>query len=247
MPRATDTRAEPPSPPPALRVVSPTLPPTLVFLAFSERSPRAQAALDTLYRTYREPCIAFIRAWRPAYGRGDAEELLQEFVMLRIEKQDLIGSWDPARTRFRTWLLSALRHFLLNRRRRDARLEAREVGIADLEGFDPGHAETPEVLFTRAFARVVLGRALDALREEYADRSDLFERLEPYLDMSRPPYADLSRALGRSPDALRQSMRTLRNAWRRVLRDEVAQIACEAQVDVELRAFLEALETHDPA
>lgn len=229
-----------------LRVVSPTLPHTLVFLAFSDSGARAREALATLYETYREPCITFICGWRRAYTRDDAEEILQEFVVQRIEKQDLVRSWDPQRTRFRTWLLSSLRHFLLNRRRRDVRLEERSIALEDLAGFDPAHGETPEILFTREFARVVLARALAALRAEYARRPALFTSLVPYLDMTPPPYAELSLELGRTRLGLRQEMKKLRDAWKRLMRDEVAQIACEAQVDSELRAFLLAFEVRKP-
>src|SRR5215510_7089579 len=95
---------------------SPTLPPTLIRIAFSDNTPRARAALKILYDTYREPVRGYIRRWR--YGGYDAdqvEELMQEFFALRIAKLDLVRNWDPERTRFRSWLFGAINNFLLNK------------------------------------------------------------------------------------------------------------------------------------
>src|SRR5262245_16916369 len=112
---------------------SPTLRPTLIWIAFSDDGPNARAAMKVLYETYREPVLSYIRRWRfrGGYSADQAEELMQEFFHLRIEKQDLVKNWDPERTRFRSWLFAAVNNFLLGKLARETR-ERANVSYDDL-------------------------------------------------------------------------------------------------------------------
>src|SRR5262249_38148179 len=84
-----------------------------VVLAAQERSPAADAALETLCRTYWLPLYAFIR--REGYENEEAKDLTQAFFANWLERRD----FDAARKekgRLRSYLLISLKHFLTNER-----------------------------------------------------------------------------------------------------------------------------------
>jgi DNA-directed RNA polymerase specialized sigma24 family protein len=68
-------------------------------------------ALAGLCEAYWFPLYAFVR-WQ-GRSESDAEDLIQGFFARLIEKNDLAAA-DPARGRFRTFLLASLRHYIAN-------------------------------------------------------------------------------------------------------------------------------------
>ena len=84
---------------------------SVVLAAAQCDSPHAAAALEQLCRTYWYPLYAYVR--RRGYSPEDAQDLTQEFFAQLLEKKSF-SSADPARGRFRTFLLHALEHFLAN-------------------------------------------------------------------------------------------------------------------------------------
>ena len=84
---------------------------TLVARA-SGADPAAQAALSELCAAYYAPVIAFLRA------RGRDEDTARELAHAFFEKVlagGALGGADPARGRFRSYLLGAVKHFLADR------------------------------------------------------------------------------------------------------------------------------------
>ena len=71
----------------------------------------ARRAMEEIYRAYRGPVLAYVR--RSGCTEGDAEDLVQDFFARLLEKRWDVGA-DPARGRFRTYMLTALRRFLLD-------------------------------------------------------------------------------------------------------------------------------------
>src|SRR5437868_3725397 len=69
----------------------------------------AHAALARLCRTYWFPLYAHVR--RRGFGAHDAEDLTQDFFARLLARQS-IAQADPARGRFRSFILTALNHFL---------------------------------------------------------------------------------------------------------------------------------------
>src|SRR5438105_4219408 len=81
-----------------------------VVLAAGQRSnPAAQAALEQLCKAYWYPLYAFVR--RRGYSPEDAEDLTQSFFA-RLLERDYVKQADRERGKFRTFLLTALSHFL---------------------------------------------------------------------------------------------------------------------------------------
>ena len=109
-----------------------------------------------------------------------ADDLLQGFLADKVLEQRLIGHADPARGRFRTFLLTALDRYVVDDHRRSAALRRSPQGVMqDIDdhrdalatGADRGAA------FDVAWAREVLDEVFAAMRQqcEQAGRHDLWD------------------------------------------------------------------------
>ena len=112
--------------------------------AGSKSSP-ARDALARLCRTYWFPLYAHVR--RRGYSAHDAEDLTQEFFVRLLARQS-IAQADPARGRFRAFILTALNHFLADEWDR-ARAEKRG-GTHELLSLDLTDAEGPFFMSLRS-------------------------------------------------------------------------------------------------
>lgn len=208
-------------------------------------------ALAVLYENYARPIYAYVR--RRGFGPDDAHDVVHEFYLSLSTRRDLARA-DPARGRFRAYLLTCLDSFVRNLRRAE-RAQKRGGGVRQLS-LDASAAEalslelqadlTPERAFERAWARTLLERAMRRLREDYAagGRAELFDALKPILSEGRGavPYAELARRLETSPGAVKVAVHKLRQRFGEVLRREVADtVESAADVEEELRALFAAV------
>lgn len=223
---------------------------SLVVAAADSDPSAARPALVVLCETYWYPLYAFAR--RRGRSPADAEDLVQGFLARFVEKRDLGGA-DPARGRFRAFLLGAFRHHAQNVDR-DAKAAKRGGGqpvlsldAADAErrfALEPSHDETPEKAYERAWAHEVLARAMARLeaRQVEKGRGEQFAALRACLGGSPPATAELAAATGLSEGAVRVAVHRLRKSYGQALRDEIADTLDDpAAVDAELAALREAL------
>jgi RNA polymerase sigma factor (sigma-70 family) len=225
---------------------------SMVLEARHATTPASRDALARLCETYWYPLYAYVRRW--GHQADDAADLTQEFFARLLEKEYL-RDVDPARGRFRSFLLAAMKHFLLNERDR-ANAARRGGGVAPLslefetaEGryrIEPPDRLTPDKAFERQWARTVLERTMDRLRREQEEAGKLpaFGRLQGALtgetDMA---YAEIGAALGMSEGAVKVAVHRLRRRFGELLRQEIAEtIADPAEVDDEIRYLFAALE-----
>ena len=215
-------------------------------------SEQADRALAELCAGYWYPLYAYVR--RRGYDAEDARDLTQAFFARLLERQGL-ASADPARGRFRSFLLTALKNFLTSEWRRQAAekrggsAEVVSIDAADAERrylAEPADTRTPEALYERRWALALLDRAVADVRRGYADRgqTELFDTLKVYLgrDAAAVPYADLSRQLDRSEPSLRTALSRLRARWRTRVRELVGETVQDGRlVDDELRDLLRML------
>ena len=78
---------------------------SVVFAARDGDSSVAFAALERLCRSYWRPVYAYIR--REGCQPADAQDLTQEFFARLLEK-NYLGAVDPAKGRFRSFLLASM-------------------------------------------------------------------------------------------------------------------------------------------
>src|SRR5512139_4082347 len=84
---------------------------SVVLTAGRSDTTRSRAALEQLCRGYWRPLYAYVR--RAGHPREEAEDLTQEFFA-RLLARNSVARADPARGRFRSFLLASLKHFLAN-------------------------------------------------------------------------------------------------------------------------------------
>jgi RNA polymerase sigma-70 factor (ECF subfamily) len=225
---------------------------SLVAAAGQGQSPEAQQALASLCQIYWYPLYAYARRRLPS--AHDAQDLTQSFFAELLEKGYLQAA-DPRRGKFRSFLLTAFKHFL-SRQRERANAQKRGGGRLPLSlDFQAGerryHLEpvdhaTPETVYERRWALALLEQALARLRQETADagKERLFESLKGALAGEGPheSYARIAEGLGLSEQAVKVAVHRLRRRYQELLRDEIAQtVASPEEIDDELRDLFAAV------
>src|SRR5215472_12630092 len=110
---------------------------TVVLAAQAGHDTSAAEALASLCSTYWYPLYAFVR--RSGYNRHDAEDLTQGFFYSFLRRESLTHV-NPLAGKFRSYLLTCLKHFMANERRR-AQTQRRGGGVQEIP-FDTEEAET---------------------------------------------------------------------------------------------------------
>lgn len=213
---------------------------------------QAGPALAELCRHYWYPLYAYVR--RLGRTADDAQDLTQEFFARLIEKRWLDRA-EPSRGRFRSFLLSAFKHFLAAEWHRERAAKRgggeRALSLDGLEAeeryrLEPADPVTPEALYDRRWALTVLDRALARLEaEQKADGHEArFDALRDCL-LGEPGESTLS-ALGvqlkQTEAAMKSIVRRLRERYRVLLRAEIAEtVDGPGGVDAELGSLLASL------
>jgi RNA polymerase sigma-70 factor (ECF subfamily) len=219
-----------------------------VVAAGDRAAPGAREALADLCAIYWYPLYAFVR--RRGSDPTSAEDIVQGFFAALLEKGGLTAL-DPAKGRFRSFLVAACSHYLSNRRDHDRRLKRGRgrvvvpidtLGAEDRYRREPAHELTAERLFERRWATTLLDHVLDRLAAEMAaaSKAAVFDAFRPALlgTAEKVPYAHIAAAIGCSEAAARVAAHRLRARYRALLREEVARTLDDpAAVDDEIRAL----------
>lgn len=225
---------------------------SVVLAAGRGESPGSRAALESLCQTYWYPLYAFAR--RRGHSPEDAQDLTQDFFARLLEKNWLDRAC-PERGRFRSFVLGAFEHFLANEWRKGRTLKRgggiQFVPMACEEGEthycqEPSDPATPEKLFERRWALMLLDRVLERLDAEQtqAGKAAQFALMKPCIAGGRDiaPLAELGTRLGMSEGAVKVAVHRLRQRYRQLLLEEVAQtVASPGDVEAELRHLIQAI------
>ena len=224
---------------------------SLVKAAGGPKDADARNALGVLCQTYWPAVYLYVRRWER--NVESARDLTQEFFARLLERNTLAAA-DRERGRFRTFLLTALKHFLLDERAK-AQAQKRGGGRTGLSldfqeadarhRLEPFHEWTPERIFEREWALRLLDVVLDRLRAEYESAGTLerFECLKPTIGEGKSvPLAELALQLNLSETALRVATHRLRKRYRELLREEIAQtVTGPEEIEDELKQLFLAL------
>jgi RNA polymerase sigma-70 factor (ECF subfamily) len=206
---------------------------SVVLQAGQDQSPGSAQALEALCRAYWPPLYAYGR--REGLTPQDAQDATQEFIGNLLRRNDL-ASVSPEKGRFRSFLLAALKNFLVSRWRTERALK--RGGQNDFVVLEIGEAEklcqpelidglSPEKAFDRRWAMTVMACALDRLRAEHQspEQARLFSALQPMLAGSgrMEKLAALAGELGISSGALATAATRLRHRYRTLIEDEVSR------------------------
>ena len=218
---------------------------SVVLAAGGAPSPQADRALEELCRTYWYPLYAYVRS--SGHSAVDAEDLTQEFFARLLAKHYLAAA-HPERGKFRWFLLSAVKRFLLNERERAT--ADKRGGTSPHVPFDGEKADqryrldaadlnSPDRLFDRAWAASLIETTYQRLEEEYTleGKRSLFTRLRVFLsgDKAELTYAEVGAGLRMTEGAVKVAVHRLRRRYRDLLREQVAQtVHTPAEVEEEL-------------
>jgi RNA polymerase sigma factor (sigma-70 family) len=223
-----------------------------VLAARDPTDPGTREALARLYRTYWYPLYAYIR--RKGFPPEHAEDLTQGFFSDGLSRSFLRGV-DPARGRFRSFLLASFENYLRNEQDRARRVKrGGRVAILSIDGGgaearylrEPTHVETAERLYDRRWALTLIDRALDRLERRMAEqgKGQLFDRLKPALlgTDDAVAYAHMASELGMTEGSVKVAAHRLRGRLRESIRAEIAETVSDpADVDQEIRDLFSAL------
>jgi RNA polymerase sigma-70 factor (ECF subfamily) len=126
-------------------------------------------ALTDVVRAYQAALRAHLRQVR-RLGADQADDVLQSFLADKVIERQILASADPRRGKFRTFLLTALDRFVIDRERADARARRRPSRGRTVEHIDdvdePAEGVAPPQIFDRVWAQHVIGEALRLTRDE---------------------------------------------------------------------------------
>lgn len=224
---------------------------SVVLTAGQSDATRAHDALTKLCQTYWGPLYAYVR--RRGYSPHDAEDLTQAFFARLLERNDVAGV-SPDRGRFRSYLLGAMNHFLSDewdkaraQKRGGGRLIHLDSAVAETAyARDHAEAETPETLYDRRWAITLLEEVHQRLRQEHErdGKGELFEALRFSLmgERSAVPYAELAGKLNLSEGAVKVAVHRLRQRYRHLLRELIAEtVSTPDEIEDELAHLLRTL------
>ncbi len=219
---------------------------SVVLAARDAESPQAAEALAKLCHAYWYPIYAYVR--RRGHQPHDAQDLTQEFFARLLEK-NILSAVRQERGKFRSFIRLAVSRFLTSEWRCEH--AAKRGGAHTILSLDETTAEgryrlepadhaTPETVFDRNWAVILLEQAHNKLRSEYekGGRSPTFVGLEPFLsgDPASESYAELGVRLGMSANAVKVAVHRLRERYGECLRQQIAQtVSTPAEVEEEIR------------
>ena len=198
-------------------------------------------ALETLFAAYWKPTYKYVRLkWnRPA---EDAQDLTQGFFAELLER-DLLGKYQPAKSRLRTYLRVCLDSFVMNedkaRRRQKRGGQVLHVALdfaaaeGELDGMaiDAAQIPSPESLeefFEKEWVRTLFMLAVEDLRKrcEARDRETTFRLFEEY-DLDGEPdvsYEKLAQQYGMSATEVTNALAWARREFRSIALGRLREI-----------------------
>ena len=224
--------------------------PWRVVLGEEGNSGSARATLEQLCRAHRTPVFAYI--CHRGYRSDVAEDLTQAFFA-RVLEHAWLADVNPARGSFRTFLLTAVKRFVMNaeqegrtlKRGGNMHFESIDGNATAIQGIASDDA-TPERAFERAWAMAILDHALRRMRDDAvrSGKAKVFDRLRDVLieGPGKADYAELAVALNLRRNTLAVTVHRLRRRLRDVLGEELAATnarGCDIMRELEeLRAAL---------
>jgi RNA polymerase sigma factor (sigma-70 family) len=198
---------------------------TVVLAAKNPEAPDRREALQRLIETYWKPVYLFIR--RRGNDRETSKDLAQGFFTALLERS-FLQYVQRDRGRFRTFLLTALEHYMADEHDRAQALKrgggraAFSLDFASAEteiSREPASPETLDGIFRRDWALKVMSQALQNVKREFAvsGRAEEFEALRLHLSFTAkeaPSYAEVARMLGVSEGDVRNRIHRTRARYK---------------------------------
>jgi len=224
-----------------------------IVIASGGEGREARQALSELCSDYYGPVVGFLRA--QGFAEHEARDKAHDFFVAILDGSGFRGA-RPEKGKFRSYLLGALRNFLINQKVAKGRLKRGGHLVIQSMNADPEkgplwepadhHMEPVDASFEREWAITVVTLAVSQLQTEQilSGNGDQFSLLKDWLSTDCPPrsQADVAQKLGMSEGAIKVAIHRLRKRFRELVRGEVARtVGDPSEVDAEMKVLLEAL------
>lgn len=224
----------------------------MVWKAAEEDSQHGRPALTEVIRRYWQPLYTFAR--RQGLSSEDAEDATQEFLS-RVINGQLLENADPAKGRFRTFLLTIWKRFLIDEYRKAKSIRrggAASVVSIDIDGGEQrwqslqSREPDPDRVFLKTWAESLLDEAHNRLQRDYVSRgkADLLSALLPKLtqQLNADAYEAIAIDLNLTKGAVKVALHRLRQRFGDTLREVVAEtVDSRSDIDSELADLLAVL------
>lgn len=207
-------------------------------------------SLEALCAMYWPPLHGYVR--RKVRDPHLAQDLTQSFFERLLSGRSLKLA-DPARGRFRSFLIQAFEWHLANefregraaKRGGDIQIFPLDFSSSSVELADETNL-SPEQVFDREWALTLLNQTMSRLEtdQQEAQKGEQFSRLKGFLSGGDQPggYAAVCGLLGMTESAARMAVSRLRSRYRELLREEILRTVASSQdVDDELRHLFQAI------
>lgn len=181
------------------------------------KSAEHSRGMDILIRTYWKPLYFFVR--QKGFDNETAKDIVQDFLADALER-GTIARADPARGKFRTFLLSALCNFIRDWHKSSNRLKRGGGQVTLSLDFDVGErqysveiasGETPETILNRAWLQSILEECISELTGNPV-------HLQAFrLMIQGSSYSSIARETGLSESAVKAAVFRLRQQLRDIL------------------------------
>ena len=225
---------------------------TVVFQAAAEDSGAGRPALTEIIQKYWRPLYFYAR--QRGLSAVDAEDATQSFLAGFVDGK-LLERADPAKGRFRTYLLTAWKRYLVDQHRYATR--EKRGGVAPTLSI---HAECSEVdwlssrkensdpdkVFQTGWAKNIVDETLRRLRSEYdsSQRAPVFDALIPYLSVpvTNEVYQQIASKLSVTTGASKVALHRLRQRFSQCIRDVIEETVDDPNdVESELSELFQVL------
>jgi hypothetical protein len=221
------------------------------------RAAADEVPLDRLIRLYWQPLRIYLIATFPSL-KNQADTWLQDFAEDKLLKEGWLRRADQNRGRFRDFLKTSLRYYILNRLNRPE-VKNPPISMEELEQ-EPPQPDAPSEEFDLVWVRTVLAETLRRMEadcknpsEDQPRRSYIWEMfrirlLEPiFNDVAQPSYDQLINQFGlKSPtdasNTLLSAKRIFKVHLNKVIKEYAGQDAAAAAEIQALKDFLIRLE-----
>ncbi|OUT58636.1 MAG: hypothetical protein CBB71_13045 [Rhodopirellula sp. TMED11] len=225
---------------------------SLVISAGQTGDPDAQQALASLCESYWLPLYSYAR--RRVNHLDDAQEMTQAFFSELLEK-NVIATATPERGRFRSYLLTAFKHFL-SKQWEKAKAQKRGGGKQPLSlDFDSADStfqiesesqRTADQIYDQQWAITLLGKVMQRLESDcqQSGKAEQFTHLKPFMIGDHPgiTYQQVAQKLGLSEAAAKTAASRLRKQFGQLLRDEISQTVTDLnEIEDEIRSLFSVL------
>lgn len=200
-------------------------------------APQQREMLGRLLAAYWKPVYCCVRfGWNKT--SGEAKDIVHSLFLDLLEGTGL----DPARGRFRNFLKTAIRHFMMNPARNAGHVQrgGKAIPMENLEALS-GIAGEPDEIFEKEWTRTILDTSVNQLCQEFiAEGKEIHFRVFKLHDLEGDPsYPSVATKLGISESDVRHSLHVARKRLRALVTRRISDYALDRnEVEEELSRTL---------